>query len=135
MALIEWNSSLSVGIELIDNQHKKLVALINDLNEAMKLGKGSTIIKNIIDELISYTISHFATEEKYFKQFNYADTQVHVAEHEAFVRKVSDFVDDLNEARLSLSISVMNFLRDWLKNHIMVVDKKYAELFIANGVK
>jgi hemerythrin len=58
-----------------------------------------------------------------------------VAEHEAFVRKVSDFVDDLNEARLSLSISVMNFLRDWLKNHIMVVDKKYVELFLANGLK
>ncbi len=134
MAFFEWNDSLSLGISIIDNQHKKLVGLINQLNDAMKNGHGSDVIRKIVDELVTYTISHFGTEEKYFKQFNYAETNAHVGEHEAFVKKVSSFVDEMNNSSKALPITVMNFLWDWLRKHIMVSDKKYVELFKANGL-
>ena len=67
MALIKWNDSFSVGVVEIDLQHQKLVALINDLNEAMLQARGKTVLTRILNELVSYTVVHFGTEEKYFE--------------------------------------------------------------------
>ena len=135
MALIEWNNNLSVGVDGIDTQHKKLVQMINELNDAMKQGKGKDIIGKIINELINYTQGHFALEEKYFIQTNYPASDAHKIEHKDFVKKVADFRDGFNSGKLGVSIEVMNFLSSWLKNHIQGTDKKYSSHFISNGIK
>ena len=135
MALIEWTSSLQLGVEEIDNQHRKLVAMINDLNDAMRQGKGKTVLGKTVDGLSAYTATHFKTEEKYFQQFAYADAGPHVTEHDAFARKVADFRMAFAKGKLGLSIDVINFLSDWLKNHIQASDRKYVAHFKANGLK
>ena len=135
MALINWNDSLSVKVEEIDQQHKKLIAMINELNDAMRAGKGKDVLGKIVDSLISYTATHFKTEEKYFAQFGYPDTDNHKQEHVAFVKKVTDFKDGFEKKKLSLTIEVMDFLSDWLKNHIMGTDKKYTQFFNEKGLK
>jgi hemerythrin len=135
MALIQWNDSLSVHVAEIDQQHKKLIDMINELNDAMRGGKGKDILGKIINNLINYTATHFKTEEKYFAQFGYPDTDNHQKEHAAFVQKVTGFKDGFEEKRLSLTIEVMNFLSDWLKNHIMGTDKKYSPFFNEKGLK
>lgn len=135
MSLIRWNDNLSVNIKVIDQQHKKLVDSINELNDAMKLGKGKEVMGKIINNLISYTATHFRTEEKYFAQFGYPDLANHKKEHDAFVQKVSEFKDKFEKGRIMMTIEVMNFLSDWLKNHILVTDKLYVEFFNAKGLR
>lgn len=134
MALIQWNNNLSVGIAEIDGQHQKLIKLINDLNEAMKVGKGKEITGKIINELTNYTMSHFAAEEKYFAQFAYPDSDAHKSEHTQFVQKVAAFKQDFEQSRVGVTIPIMNFLSDWLKNHIMGSDKKYEPFLKSKGL-
>jgi hemerythrin len=132
MALIQWSSSLSVKVKQIDDQHQKL---INDLNDAMRVGKGKDILGKIISELVNYAAVHFATEEKYFDQFGYQETTPHKSEHRTFVDEVYRFKKDFDEGRIGLSMKIMDFLSDWLKNHFVGVDQKYRSFFIEKGLK
>lgn len=135
MALIQWDNSLSVSVAEIDKQHQQLVSRINELNDAMKLGKGKDALGKILNALIDYTATHFKTEEKYFDLYKYPDTALHKKEHVAFVQKVSDFKDGFDKGKLSITIELMNFLSDWLKNHIKGTDKKYSAFFSSKGLK
>ena len=135
MALIKWDDSFSVKVAEIDRQHQKLISMINELNDAMKQGKGKDILGKIVNGLISYTATHFKTEENYFERFGYPDADQHKKEHIAFVQKVSDFKNGFEKGKLSLSIEVMNFLSDWLQNHIKGTDKKYSQFFNGKGLK
>jgi hemerythrin len=135
MALIQWNEGLSVDVAEIDKQHQTLVSMINELSDAMKQGKGKDALAKILNGLISYTATHFKTEEKYFDLHKYPGTVIHKKEHAAFVQKVSDFKDGFEKGKLSVTIEVMNFLSDWLKNHIKGTDKKYSVFFNEKGLK
>ena len=81
MALIDWNESLSVEIAEIDHQHKKLVNILNELHAAMRQGQSKTVMAEIVDRLVDYTATHFATEEEYFDEFKYDETGPHKMEH------------------------------------------------------
>lgn len=135
MAFIEWNESLSVNVAVIDGQHQKLIAMINELHEAMSQGKGRTVLGRIVSGLVSYTESHFRTEEKYFDIYGYPEALSHKKEHADFVAKVSEFKDGVEQGKIALSIEIMNFLSDWLRNHIKGVDKKYLSFFNEKGLR
>lgn len=87
MAFVNWNDSLSVGIVEVDNQHKKLVGMLNDLSEAMKARKGNEVLGKIISDVVAYTRTHFAVEEKYFAQFCYPDAAEHKKSMRALFRR------------------------------------------------
>jgi hemerythrin len=135
MALISWNSTMSVGVAEIDTQHQKLIGMINDLNKAMKEGRGKDLVSSTVNGLIQYTASHFKTEEDFFSRFGYPEKTSHVKEHNDFVKKVTEFQKGLESGQLALSVQVMNFLSDWLQSHILGVDKKYAPFFAFKGLK
>lgn len=135
MPLISWNESLSVGVAEIDQQHQKLIAIINDLNDAMRQGKSKDVMSKIISGLISYTQTHFGTEENYFAKFQYPDTAAHKAEHAKFVAKAVDFRSGFDSGKIGLSVEVLNFLSDWLTNHIKGTDKKYGPFLNQHGLK
>ncbi len=135
MPFIEWNDTFSVGIEEIDNQHKKLIELINQLHEAVKDRKTAEVLDGILNELAEYTVYHFKTEEDYFEEFNYPETELHKKEHGMFVAKVIGYIDDNKTGKLLISLKVLNFLSYWLINHIGESDQKYVSLFSENGVK
>ncbi|MEW6013478.1 MAG: bacteriohemerythrin [Elusimicrobiota bacterium] len=126
MNLIEWNKDYSVGIEKFDSEHKKLIEIINKLNEAMKSGRSKEILNDIISSLIKYTQTHFKSEEDFFKSVNYPEAQTHGNCHRAFVLKVADFEKRFKSNQVGLGVDVMNFLKDWLINHIQKEDKKYS---------
>jgi len=135
MALIQWDSSFSVNIAEIDTQHQKLIGMINELNDAMRQGKGKDVLGKILNGLIAYAGTHFKVEEKYFDQFGYPEGSSHKSEHAAFVRKVAEFKSGFDNGKLGLSVEVMSFLSDWLKTHIKGNDKKYTPFFNAKGLK
>jgi hemerythrin len=133
--MIQWDSSLSVGVAEIDLQHQRLVKMINELNDAMRVGKSREILGKIVSGLISYVQIHFTTEEKYFDQFKYPETDRHKQEHTTFSATVDDFAKKFKTGQLGISIELMNFLSDWLGKHIKGSDKKYRTVFNANGLK
>ena len=135
MPLIQWDDKLSVNVEEIDKQHQKLVQVINELQEAMQNRKGNEVLGKIIEEMVGYARTHFKTEEVYFDKFGYPEADSHKKEHAEFMDKVSDFKKDFDAGRIGLSVEVMNFLSDWLKNHIMGSDKNYSAFFNEKGLK
>ena len=135
MAFMDWNSSLSVNIVEIDNQHKKLVGMINELSDAMKARKGNEVIGKILNGLVDYTKTHFAAEEKYFAQYGYPDTAAHKQEHATFINEINKFKQDFESGKLSISIDVLKFLSNWLVTHIKGTDQKYSKFLNDKGVK
>jgi len=135
MALIEWDDTYSVNVAEIDRQHKRLAALINELNDAMRERKTKDVLGQIISRLSLYTETHFSTEEKFFDQFNYPETETHVKEHKDFIKKINEFKQSFDENRLMLSIDVLDFLKEWLVKHIQGSDKKYSLFFNRHGLK
>lgn len=134
MALIEWNEKYSVGVRELDNQHKQLIAILNDLYEAMKEQKANDIIGSIISKLVNYTKTHFATEERFMSQYSYPDLAGQQREHATFTDKVLKFKEDFDSGRTSISVSVTSFVKDWLVNHISISDKKYGPFLNSKGV-
>ena len=135
MPMVTWNNTLSVSVDEIDMQHKKLVAMINDLYDAMKIGKGKEAVGVILNGLLSYTTTHFQVEEKYFAKFGYPDAEGHKKEHAVFVQKIKEFKEGFETGKVTLTIEVMNFLSDWLLKHIKGTDKKYTKFFNEKGLK
>lgn len=127
MALISWGPTLAVGVKEIDDQHQKLIALINQLNDAMVAGKGKETVGKVLADLIAYTQYHFSTEERLMAQHRYEFTTAHKEEHSKLVREVGEFEKKFDAGNTFLSVEMMRFLRDWLSNHILASDKKLAK--------
>ena len=126
MALIVWNDSFSVGIKQIDDQHRKLLGLVNSLFDAMKEGKGKDIMGDILTDLITYTVFHFSTEEIYFKKYRYPDSSKHKQEHRYLTEKATDLKEKFDKGEAIITVEVMQFLKDWLNNHILRTDRQYS---------
>jgi len=134
MALIVWSEDLSVKVSKSDEQHKVLIKLINDLHDAMLKGKSKEIISEILKSLVDYTVIHFNEEEALLEKYNYPDLPVQKKAHAFFVQKVSDFQEGYKKNKFGLSIEIMDFLSDWLKNHINGIDKNYSAFLNEKGV-
>lgn len=135
MPLIRWNDKLSVGVAEIDSQHRRLIDLINELNDAMIQGKGQEALGRILDGLIAYTRSHFAHEERLFAITAYPETTAHKTEHAELIRQVGEFQAGFSQGRVGLTVQIMNLLTAWLSTHIQGSDKKYGPHLNAKGVK
>jgi len=133
--LINWTSDLSVGLQEIDTQHKKLVDLINRLYAAMKTGQAQDVLSRLLDSLAEYTVYHFSHEEKYFDRFGYPETSSHKKAHESLKSQVTRFIERFRSGKEQVSTELMDFLKDWLTTHIKSVDKKYSAFLRQHGVR
>jgi hemerythrin len=134
MPYLEWTDDLSVQVKEIDDQHKKMIDCINRLHEAMLENRGRELQKEIINEMYDYAHGHFALEEKYMRLCNYDGVAVHVAEHEDFTREAAELKARADRGGLVLTAMILNFLKDWLRNHILGTDMKYVEQFRRHGL-
>lgn len=135
MPLMTWTEKLSVGVGVIDDDHKKLVGMVNELYDAMQGGHGRDALGRILEELVQYTKFHFAREEKYFAQTGYPAAVPHKREHDALTRQVLDVQQKYSAgATTTLSLDVLHFLKNWLVNHIQGSDQKYRPHLNAKGI-
>jgi hemerythrin-like metal-binding protein len=134
MAVIIWNESLSVKIASIDDQHKKLIELINDFYDNVSKSANDELILKLVKGMKTYTIHHFSTEELYMKRLNYPGYEEHKKEHQNFIDKVNAVEEKLQKGTIVVSFEITSFLKDWIKNHIQNTDKKYTEFFLKNGI-
>lgn len=127
-AFFEWTESMSVGIAEIDEQHKMLVDILNRLFLAVVQRESHEITIEILDTLVDYTKTHFGLEERLLLDAKYdaAEFAAHQREHRAFVGKISEAASKHLVEGKSVSFEIINFLKRWLREHILVTDKKYA---------
>ena len=133
--IFKWSDKYSLEIDEIDNQHKKLFDIAFDLDKSFKNKTSGKKIKTIIEQLLDYSNYHFATEEKYFNQFNYEDKEIHIYKHKEFVNKIEKLKSKINGNELAVTYQLLNFLRNWLIDHLRDEDIQYKDCFLNNGLK
>lgn len=126
MAKIQWQSVFETGIPSVDMQHKKLVGMINQLEDALAAGKGviNEEIGSVLVQLVEYTQFHFTDEEKIQKEIGYTDFKGHAESHRLFITQVKAILLKMKSGGAVSAFELMNFLRDWLINHIMIEDRR-----------
>ena len=122
MALLVWQAELDTGIDVIDQQHQRIVALINQLAEAT----GRDDQAAVLEELVDYTLSHFAFEEELLEESGYTFGPAHKRVHDMFVRRVGEYRMRF-EAGEDITTELKGMLARWLFNHIRSDDKSYSK--------
>lgn len=134
MSFIKWNSDLEIGILIVDDQHRLLVDMINELHESLSSNEDIEKLNDTMTGLLYYTETHFNTEEELFDKYNYPEANEHIKEHNDFIMKVTDRFDKLKKGNLVLSVDIARFLKDWFVNHVMIEDKKLRPFLVEKGI-
>jgi len=124
--MFPWSSEFSVGVPEMDAHHRHLVGLLNRLHNAMVAGQGRSALASILNDLAQYTQAHFRAEEALMQRHGYPELASHRAEHERLASTVQRHIADLQASRITLTVQVMQFLKEWLVAHIMGWDKEYG---------
>ena len=132
--LIEWSPVFNVGVPSIDSQHQLLVSLIKKLQQAMLEGRTKEVVVPLFRALNQYTQLHFAHEEELLREYGYPEVAAHHAQHANLITKLQDLEDQFAAGRLTAGAPIMQFLRNWLTDHICDHDKKFASLLKQKGV-
>jgi hemerythrin len=135
MSAFVWSEKYSVNVREIDDQHKKLISMVGQLNEAMLQGKGKQALGKILQDLIGYTRTHFAAEEHLMKTKGYPEYDEHKAKHDKMTEKVLAVQKEYLAGKLNISLEVMTFLENWVDKHIMGTDMKYGPFLNSQGVQ
>ncbi len=127
MALLIWQDDLNTGIEVIDQQHRRIIEMINHLHVThANAGAGRLVVGEVIDELVDYTLSHFAFEEALMEDAGYTFCHAHQRVHEIFTKRVSEYRMRF-QAGEDITDELKSMLSRWLFNHIRNDDKAYSE--------
>jgi hemerythrin-like metal-binding protein len=132
MQLIEWTDRYSVGNEVFDNEHKKLFAIINELNDTFEHGGGRVAAEKALDELLDYTDRHFGHEEALFA--DYPDKAAHLIAHQELRAQVLDYRAAMaQKGGMEMVMELVAFLQFWLLQHIISVDKRFCRWLSERG--
>ena len=132
MPILAWDRDIVLDHPIIDQQHEKLVALVNEFYESIRKKEANSALIGLLQGLIDYTEFHFKDEEALMQRNHYPDYFTHLKEHRNFVAHVMDCHKRITEGKLVISLEITSFLRSWLVEHIKVTDKKLCG-FLANN--
>ncbi|WP_294964763.1 bacteriohemerythrin [Sulfurimonas sp.] len=133
--MINWNDGLSIGVKEVDDDHKKLLNIINNLSIAISNNETNNIIDNIFNELKEYTKIHFQREETFLKNHNHPRIKKHIHEHKTFIEKIPELKTKLtNSLNTEHAQEVSYFLTDWLFNHIIEEDIPATNIFLNSAI-
>lgn len=127
--LFAWNDSYKVGIEEIDSQHKELVRLLNELHTSIREHHGSATSREILNQLVDYTRTHFMVEESLMRVSGYPEHPAHRHQHETLIAQVRALQEKLDSGVASISFELLHFLKNWLMHHINGDDKQFGAYF------
>ena len=125
MSFLIWQDDLNTGIEVIDSQHRRIVEMINHLH-TMHSGTQRIVVGEVIDELVDYTLSHFAFEEALMEDAGYSFSHAHKRVHDIFTKRVAEYRMRFSAGE-DVTDELKNMLSRWLFNHIRSDDKAYAD--------
>ena len=136
MKQVEWTRDLSVGIELIDEQHRMLIKCLNDLKVALYHNEGTSKIGSTLDFLIEYTDFHFSAEQRHMAAQGYPELDAHKLKHAEFISTLNNIEQDFREdgATPGLATAIDTLLVNWLLAHIRAVDTKFGAFLKDKGI-
>jgi len=121
---MRWLDLYSIGIERVDRQHENLTDLLNCLNEAWRMGKGHDVLLFRLDQFLDAVSSHFHDEEGLMAEREYPDYDLHKGEHDFLLEEVGEFRAQFAASEAEMSESMLDFFRDWLRDHILISDRR-----------
>jgi hemerythrin len=123
---VVWKDEYSVKVHRLDEQHKTIIKLINDLYDMFSDGEHPGRLGSVLSELIQYINTHFAYEEQLMRQAGYPEIEAHTVAHRTMVKRTIDLCNKYNSDAASISQEVFTLLKEWLVNHIIRADSLYA---------
>jgi hemerythrin-like metal-binding protein len=129
MAFFEWKNEYSGGITEIDEQHKVIIELMNELYDAIRFKKEETITKNVFIELLKYSNYHFNLEGQLFDKYQYEKEDQHINEHKHFIEKIKTLIINEYLTDHNIAIETLQYLKNWFQNHMLKTDMDYCEYF------
>ena len=134
MPLMTWSSKFSVGVIALDSQHTLLFGILNELHDAMMKGQAQAMTGPLLRKLADYTRTHFTAEEGMMATARYPGLNEHRVKHRGLMKQVEEYVGRFDRGEISLNIQLLNFLRDWLNNHILKEAHQYGPWLNEHGV-
>jgi hemerythrin-like metal-binding protein len=135
LPLIIWNETIAIGILSMDSQHQRWIGLMNELYDAMRTGKAKAVVGRTLTNMLDYTQTHFTAEEKLIATHGYPEYKEHKQIHDGFIERIEGLSRRQQSHDDALTSEVMNFLKEWLINHIQSVDRQYVPLLKSKGVR
>ena len=136
MPRVKWGEQYSVGVPSIDEQHSKIVSLLNQLHDGMMTGTDRITLGRVLLALIDYTTTHFTYEEELLARAGYPDSDAHKKEHADLIKQIQGIRRDYEtDGPRAVTIPVMSFLANWVTNHILGADMRYRPHLVAKGVR
>ena len=134
MPIVAWREDYNVNVGEIDEQHQKLLALVNKVHAAVEARNSKDDLIKLLTELVQFTRGHFATEEQLMKKYDYPDLPAHHKEHRQLLRYLTDLVDAVSNGRKLTFYSDYDVSTDWALIHISECDRSLGAFLNDKGV-
>ncbi|MCK5883103.1 MAG: hemerythrin family protein [Bacteriovoracaceae bacterium] len=134
MGYIEWSSYLELGIKDVDDQHHKLIDIINKLYDGLFEEHTKEIQLEVLSGLLKYTEEHFKDEEELLRVHNFIDNEEHIKKHKEFTDKIIYYHESITAGKMVMSLDILSYLTEWLTGHIQGIDKEYVAFLKNKGV-
>ena len=129
MGIVTWGKEFEIGVPEMDKQHQRWIEIINNFYDNLERTNVENKLKEMINEVLDYTHYHFSEEEKLMESIGFSELDGQKKMHETITGRMKEYKRKIDNNEMLMSITVTNELKDWLKNHIMVEDKKYADVY------
>lgn len=135
MPFMHWSDEYSIGIALFDEEHMRLVAMANELYDAVFDGKSDEAVTDVFQKLLDYTGYHFSREEAFFVEAGYPYDAAHKARHHVLKQQVIDFEAQTRDLPKEIqALEMAKFLKRWIEIHILKDDREYGDYLTAKGI-
>ncbi len=131
---LPWKEEYSVHVRQIDEQHKGLLKFINELIIEINGVPDKEKVLGIINHIVRYKKEHFAIEEGYFKQFGFEGVEEHILAHRQFEMRLQSIQEKIGDDTIGFAFALIDFLEDWLIDHMLHMDHKYIQCFTEHGL-
>ena len=128
MALIKWKKEYEIGVTKLDNQHKKIIEIVNEVIKQQFTPANENEIEEILNGLQDYIREHFKTEEEYMLKHQYSGYEEQRNEHNRFTDRLFDAQKEYTKNGRVTSVNILNFIWDWFSRHILIVDKRLSKI-------
>lgn len=133
MPILKWDEKYETGVAQFDQEHQQLIQRLNDLYddifECETIEQEQKLTADILKDLLEYVEEHFSGEEELMRLHQYPELEAHQRAHRQFSVEVEKLLQKHQGGELALSFPVFTFLKDWISNHVLVVDKRYSAFF------
>lgn len=132
--VFHWRNVYSVGIDSMDEHHKELFEMANNLIDKVNANKEQALLEDALNFLIDYAKFHFKEEEELQQKYDYPQYEIHMKEHKTLLKDVLKFKSQMNEDEIKISYKVIEFFKEWIINHILTKDRKYGHFLNGKGI-